>query len=253
MDLKRKIKEGEVVIGTWITIPSEDVMEIVCKYADLDFIVIDYEHSAMDMRNIVNLVRIAGLYGVSPIVRIGNHFPDIIKRILDTGAEGIMIAMVNSKEDAEKIVSYSHYPPKGMRGVGLYRAQGYGLEFDNYLKKSENIVVIGQIEHKDAIENINEILEVKEIDATIIGPYDLSGSYGIPGKFESDIMKKSLNTYMDACKDKNKPAGIHIVFPDIEEIKKRIKEGYKFIAYGIDEIFLSLYVKESFDNIRRIL
>lgn len=160
--------------------------------------------------------------------------------------------MVNTEEDAKKAVSAVKYPPFGKRGVGLARAQGYGVEFERYKEwLNKESIVVAQIEHIDAVNNLEKILKVEGIDATIIGPYDLSASIGYPGEFNKKEVKEAMDSYVVGCKKLDKPIGFHVVNPDFEEAKKKINEGFNFIAFGLDTLFLATKCKSELSNIRR--
>ena len=147
--------------------------------------------------------------------------------------------MVCSKQDAKIAVNYAKYPPVGKRGVGLYRASKYGTKFEEYKKwVDEELVIIAQIEHIDAVNSIDEILSVKGIDGTIIGPYDLSGSMGYPGEFEREDVKIAVQKVLDRCKVNNTPSGFHVVDTEPEKLNLKIKQGCTFLAYGIDYFFM---------------
>jgi 2-dehydro-3-deoxyglucarate aldolase len=147
--------------------------------------------------------------------------------------------MIKNKEDAEKAVSYTYYPPKGKRGVGLNRAQHYGDGFEAYKTwLDKNVVIIAQVEHIDAIHNLEEILAVKGIDGTIIGPYDLSGSMGHPGDYNREDVKESLNSYITNTKKAKKPLGYHVIESEASFSSQKIEEGYTLIAFSIDFFFL---------------
>ena len=180
--IKKALKEGKVTIGSWITIGHPIVAEIMAQ-AGFDWLTIDMEHSAITIEKTQELIQIIQLSGVAPLVRVSENNPTIIKRVLDAGAYGVIVPMVNSAKDAEKAVKAVKYPPVGSRGVGLARAQGYGFDFDEYAATiNEESVVIVQMEHIDAVNNLDSIVSVEGIDGCIIGPYDLSGSLGVPGE-----------------------------------------------------------------------
>src|SRR5574340_174113 len=190
--LKDKLRKKQLSIGSWMSLGDPAIAEIMAK-AGFDWLVIDMEHSAISINQCQKLIRIVDLCGLSPLVRIGENNPLLIKRAMDAGAHGIIVPMVNSRKDAEKAVSAVKYPPRGTRGVGLSRAQGYGTSFNKYKKwLEEESIIIAQIEHIQAVENLEDIAAVEGIDAFIVGPYDLSGSLGIPGNFEDKKMCKAL-------------------------------------------------------------
>ena len=249
--LKERLKANKQTIGSWISLGNTAVAEIMAR-AGFDWLVVDMEHSAITLDQAQQLIQVIELSGVTPLVRVGENSPLLIKRVMDAGAHGVIVPMVNSASDAAKAVSAVKYPPVGTRGVGLARAQGYGLDFERYKKwVNKESVVIVQIEHINAIENLEEILKVKGVDAGIIGPYDLSASMGHPGEFNRKESENVLKKFVDICGKLNKPAGFHVVAPDYERLKNKISEGFKFLAFGLDSLFLATKCKDELFKIRR--
>lgn len=238
MTLKEKLKNRKLSIGAWITIGHNTIAEIMSR-AGFDWLVIDMEHSALSMAQCQELVRVIELSGIPPLVRVGANDPLLIKQAMDAGAHGVIVPMVNSRTDAERAVKSVKYPPKGNRGVGLARAQGYGASFDEYKKwqEAESIVIV-QIEHINAVDHLEEILEVEGIDGIMVGPYDLSGSLGVPGNFEDPRMLSALGKIQRITLEKNISLGYHVVSSDPKLVEKKIKEGYTFISFGVDFLFL---------------
>ena len=131
LKLKIKIKQSKLTIGSWLTIPNNSVTEIFATN-NFDWLVIDLEHSSISLSEAAEMIRIIDLAGNTPLVRLTSNNEDQIKRILDAGAHGIIVPMVNSKDDVSKILKSVYYYPLGNRGVGLSRAQGYGENFKKY-------------------------------------------------------------------------------------------------------------------------
>lgn len=236
--VKSKLKNNKPVLGSWLNLPSLEVTEIMSK-SGFEFLVIDAEHSSISLSMIQRMSMVAEGYGVFPFVRVEDNNPVVIKKALDTGCYGIITPMVNTKEDARRAVESIYYYPRGIRGVGLSRAQGYGLEFERYKTwYKANMALILQIEHIAAIDNLEDILSLQEIDATIIGPYDLSCSLGCPGRFEKKDVQDALAEYEKVSRKYGKPYGYHIVHPRKKDLDMKRRKGYKFLVYGIDEIFL---------------
>ena len=236
--LKEKLKNNELTIGSWIMIGHPISVEVM-SLAGFEWLVVDMEHTAIDINTAQNLITTIQANGIKALVRVSKNEEVIIKQVLDMGADGIIVPMVNSKEDAIKAVEFAKYPPIGKRGVGLYRASKYGVKFEEYKKwVEEELVIIAQIEHIDGVNNIDEILQVEGIDGTIIGPYDLSGSMGYPGEFERNDVKKAVQKVLNKCKEYNIPSGFHVVDTNPEKLKQKIKEGCAFLAYGIDYFFM---------------
>ena len=166
MKLKDKFISGDITIGSWITLESPIVAEIMAN-AGFDWLTVDLEHSSITLKEAENLIRVIALSGVSPLVRLTSIDKNQIKHVLDSGAEGLIIPMVNSYEDALQAVKYSLYPPKGERSFGLSRAHGYGTKFDQHIQENLNeTVIVVQIEHINALKDLEKILSIKEIDAS---------------------------------------------------------------------------------------
>jgi len=191
---------------------------------------------------------------VAALVRLTSNDPDQIKRVMDAGAHGIVVPMVNTPAEAARAVAATRYAPAGSRGVGLARAQGYGVNFQDYLQwQSDGPVVIVQIEHKDAIDHLDEILTVPGVDGFIIGPYDLSCSMGIPGQFEQTEFISVMAHIRETGKRLGCPAGLHIVEPDLLRLEQTIREGYTFIAYSVDIRILDVGMRQGVAKIKKML
>lgn len=232
--LKAKLRHRKFTLGSWISIGHPAVAEILSR-AGFDWLVVDLEHSVIGIEAAGELIRIIDLCGVAPLVRLTSNNADQIKRVMDAGAAGIVVPMVNTADQAAQAVAATRYAPQGRRGVGLSRAQAYGTGFGEYLEwQTEGPVVIVQIEHRDAIPELESILKVPGVDGFIIGPYDLSCSMGIPGCFDHPEYRNALALIRDTGKRLGCPAGLHIVEPDVERLAQSIHEGYTFVAYGVD-------------------
>jgi 2-dehydro-3-deoxyglucarate aldolase len=237
-DIRKKLSEGKATIGSWMQIPSTSVAEVMGD-AGYDWIAIDLEHGSMSTSQLPDLFRAIEIGGTLPLVRLAHGSLKDAKDALDAGAGGIIIPMIESPKQLQEMVQYSCWPPVGIRGVGFSRANLYGKYFDDYKVEATKPIIIAQIEHIRAVDTIEDILAVDGLDAIIIGPYDLSASMGITGEFTNPEFLKALSNINKSCKKHNKPAGMHIVSPDPVELDLKIKEGYQFIAYSIDSVFLN--------------
>ena len=234
MSLKSKLRNNELTIGTWLSLAHPAIAEIMVN-AGFDWVTIDLEHSVITTREAEEMIRVIDLGGSVPLVRLSSNDSVQIKRMMDAGASGVIVPMVNSLEDVERAVSAVHYPEKGTRGVGLARAQGYGTTFQGNLDWLKNeAVIIVQIEHINAVENIEAILSCDDVDGYIIGPYDLSASMGLHGQFEHPDIVAALKKIREVGAALKKSGGLHIVEPNPEELRSRIKEGFQFLAYSVD-------------------
>lgn len=241
------------VIGSWITLAHPAVAEIMAN-AGFDWLAIDLEHSVITIREAEELIRVIELSGVTPLVRLTSNNSDLIKRVMDAGAHGIIVPMINSTQDAEQAVRSVKYPPLGQRGVGLARAQRYGANFDDYKRwmvEGPGPMVIVQIEHVDAVENFREIMSVTGVDGYIVGPYDLSGSMGVPGDFTHPRFLDAMSKISGIADKMKAVGGVHIIEPDIEQLNQRISEGFRFIAYSLDIRMLDCSCRTALNNIGR--
>lgn len=238
MSLKNKLKNNELTIGSWVTIGHPAVVDIMAS-AGFEWLVVDIEHTSIDLTMAHNLIATIQANNMKALVRVSKNEEVVIKRVLDMGADGIVVPMIKSKEDALEAIDYAKYPPVGKRGVGLFRAQKYGLGFDEYKKwVNDELVIIAQIEHYEAVNNIEEIITTEGIDGVIIGPYDLSGSMGYPGEYDRDDVKNGIAKVLEVCKANNIPSGFHVIESDPAKLNERIKQGCTFLAYSLDFFFL---------------
>lgn len=252
MTLRQRVLSGAATIGSWITLGHVGIAEIMAG-AGFDWLVVDLEHSVIPIDTAGDLIRVIDLCGSAPLVRLTSNNPDQIKRVMDAGAHGVVVPMVNSAHDAARAVAAVRYAPEGNRGVGLARAQGYGVRFKEYFAwQKENAIVIVQIEHKDALDHLDEILTVSGVDGFIIGPYDLSCSMGIPGKFDDPGFIAAMERVRGTARRLGVSAGLHIVEPDCEVLTQSIQEGYRIIAYSVDIRLLDVGVRQGLQQFREL-
>jgi len=236
-------------IGSWITLNNSSIAEIMAD-AGFDWLCIDLEHTMIDYNEAQHIITAIQSKGLKAFVRVGENNSRIIKRVLDAGANGIIVPMVNTKKDALNAVNSVKYPPNGKRGVGLSRAQGYGFDFEKYRDKtSKKIKLIVQIEHIEAINNLKEIIETDGIDGTFIGPYDLSGSLGKPGEYNNLNVKKAIKKYESIVFNYDKIVGYHSVPVDSKLVLDKISDGYNFIAFSFDAYFLGSSIRNQLKKI----
>jgi 2-dehydro-3-deoxyglucarate aldolase len=236
--IRSSLSNGKSSIGSWMQIPNTSVAEIMGQ-AGYDWVAIDLEHGAICVQQLPDIFRALELGDTLPLVRLAQGKQKECKQALDSGAGGVIVPMVETAEQLIDVRNYCCWPPAGKRGVGFSRANLFGERFENYIIEAQAPLLVAMIENTSAIDNLDEILEVGGLDAILIGPYDLSASMGITAKFNSkkfvnamDVIKKSCLKYEIAC-------GIHIVKPDTKELEMRINEGYQFIPYSIDAVFLN--------------
>jgi 2-dehydro-3-deoxyglucarate aldolase len=250
----KNLKQGkdELLLGSWINTASTIVSEIMSA-SGFDFLCLDAEHSALDYNNSLQLLQAikAGNPNCFPLVRMqGNSYANT-KRYLDAGALGVIAPLINTREEAEKLVESVYYPPKGRRGVGFGRSHAYGFDFANYMDfANDNLFVAIQIEHIDAVRNFEEIAKVEGIDAVFVGPYDLTASMGITAQFDNKEYIKTLAYINEKCKQYGLISGIHVVQPSVDEVLSKYNIGYRMIAYSLDITIIGTYCRNAVSQIR---
>lgn len=235
MDLKKRITAGETVIGAWLTTSSDEVAEIMASLG-FDWLAVDMEHGSAGIKEALAAFRAAERWGVAPMARLPSADPFLARRLLDGGAAGLIIPVV---EDAtafrDGFLRHCLYPAAGRRGVGLSRCNEWGKHFQDYLT-GFTPVIVPQIETRAGCAAADAIAALPEVDALFMGPYDLSASLGTPGDFTTDSFKAATDQVRLACTRHGKALGIHQVATDAPELDARLAEGNRFVAYGTDAI-----------------
>ena len=227
--------------------PSAAVAEVLSDVG-YDWLFVDGEHGPMGIESIASILR-AAQHRCPCMVRIPALEEVWVKRALDAGADGIIAPLVNSAEAARQVVAWSKYPPEGRRSIGGGRAHGYGRTFDRYLSRAnENVALVIQIEHVEGARRIESILEVEGIDAVFIGPYDLSGSLGMPGRISEPDVQAHIRNVRDACQARGKPLGIFTA--DAEAARPYIDQGFVLLAVGADAVHLGEAAEASLARLR---
>ena len=235
--IRKKFQNDQVSIGTWQQIPNASISEILGQ-AGYDWVAVDIEHGSVGVDQLPDLFRAIELGDTLPMVRIAESKTKDCKQALDAGAGGIIAPMVESAEQLKMVRNACNWPPTGTRGVGFSRANLFGKNFDSYTEEAQSPLLIAQIEHINAVNNLPDILQVEGLDAIMIGPYDLSASMGLTAEFENKEFLATMDQIMKLCQQYDVPCGDHVVQPDQKLLEKRIKEGYKFLAYSIDAVFV---------------
>lgn len=248
--LGKNIMKKKIKIGTWIVTNNPDGTDVISQ-SGFDWVCVDLEHTSIGFKDLSILLTVLEKNKIESYVRVSSNSKSEIKKVLDLGARGIIVPMINSASEAKNAVSYANYPPHGQRGYGLAKAQGYGYDLEKYKKISKNIKVVVQIESIQAINNLEQILNVKGLYSTFIGPRDLSGSVGNPGYYKNKKFLNALKKYEQLSKKLGVRMGIHVAYPEPEVVNKFIKKGYKFIAMGTDMTFLGNACVENIRKIRK--
>jgi 2-dehydro-3-deoxyglucarate aldolase len=239
--LKAKMKRGEVTIGTTVSIGHPDVAETLGR-TGYDWILIDTEHSPLEVGTVQNLLQAMSGSTSVPIVRVPWNDMVMVKRALDIGAYGIIVPWVNTREEAERAVQAVRYPPRGLRGFGPRRASLFDPE---YVSTAEDELVLGvQVETRKAIENLDEILSVDGIDAAVIGPADLSMSLGILMQFDNPMFNDALDKVVAAAHRHNVAAG----YLAVDNVGRRVKQGFTWLNISADLGLLKNAAKRDYEE-----
>lgn len=236
--IRNKLAAGQPSVGSWMQIPHSSVAEIMGQ-AGYDWVAVDMEHGSISVHQLPDLFRALELGGTLPLVRLAQGHSKDCKQALDAGAGGVIVPMVESAEQLQMVKNACCWPPSGTRGVGFSRANLFGKHFNAYTEEAQAPFFVAMIEHIRAVESLDDILQIKGLDAILIGPYDLSASMGLTAKFEEPEFKAAMERIRFLCNQQHIPCGVHVVMPEPDVLEQRIAEGYRFIAYSLDAVFLN--------------
>jgi len=247
--LKSRLVQGEVLVGPLVTLPSPEVAEIMAGVG-FDYLWIETEHAPINLAQAQMMIQAVG--GRCPcVLRVPENAEVWIKRALDVGCDGIVIPQIKSAAEAEEAVRCCLYPPAGKRGVGIGRAHGYGLAFQEYVEvANDQLAIILQVEHVDGVRNIRSIAATPGIDAILIGPFDLSGSLGLLGQIDHPRVREAIYEIMRHCEAAQVPVGMFAVDPGAA--RQCIDDGVRLIALGMDVLYLSQSAKQALDEVQPV-
>jgi 4-hydroxy-2-oxoheptanedioate aldolase len=229
---KRALKAGKAQIGLWSTLSSNYSVEVIAG-AGYDWILLDTEHSPSELENVLTQLQAAAPYPTHPVVRVPWNDMVTMKRMLDIGAQSILIPYVSTAEEAKAAVSYTRYPPQGVRGVaGTTRASRFGRVKDYAKRAHEEICVLVQVENQEGLNNIEAIAAVEGVDGVFIGPADLHASLGHMGEITNPKVLPVIDEAIRRIRKCGKAPGI--LTPGEEHAKRQLKEGALFVAVGSD-------------------
>jgi 4-hydroxy-2-oxoheptanedioate aldolase len=229
--VKQLLKDGKPAVGTWLTLGSVLAARFLAR-GGWNYLTVDTEHNAIGIEAAADNFAAIADAGCTALARVPSNRHDHIKRVLDTGAHGVVVPMVNTRQEALDAVSACLYPPKGTRSVG---GAAHALNFgatpaDYYEKVDDELLIVLQCEHIDAVRNFDAVYSVPGVDAVFVGPNDLARSMrSADGKPPPpDVFKQALADILAGCKRLKIAAGIHTF--SVEEAKQRIADGWQFIA-----------------------
>jgi 2-keto-3-deoxy-L-rhamnonate aldolase RhmA len=238
--LLERLANKKPLIGSLVSTRSPEVAEAMAL-CGFEWLFLDLEHSVLDVASAQNIIQAVDSKTYN-VIRIPSNSSEHFNKALDTGCDGVIVPMVNSVAMAEYAVRCAKYAPVGTRGIGLARAQGYGLQFSEYLKSAnERIALILQIEHKQAVEEIEEIVKVPGVDGIFIGPFDLSASMGLLGQTSAPQVVQAIRRVREACRNAQLPYGLFAMTPELA--RGEIEHGAQLIVVGSDLSFLAASAK----------
>ncbi len=240
--LRAKLSAGGQSVGSWIQIPHSSIAEIMGQ-AGFDWVAVDMEHGSVSPHQLPDLFRALELGNTLPLARLAQGSIKDCKQALDAGAAGVIVPMIEGAAQLEAVRDACRWPPSGKRGVGFSRANGFGANFESYVAEAQAPLLVAMIEHVNAVDSLPEILSVIGLDAILVGPYDLSASLGMTACFDSQQFNSAMQEILARTAEFGIPCGLHVVQPDYSVVKQRIDEGYRFLAYSIDSVFLTTAVR----------
>jgi 2-keto-3-deoxy-L-rhamnonate aldolase RhmA len=253
--MKRALREGNVVFGPMVSEIRSPGIALLFAQAGFDFFFIDMEHSCFSLETLSDMILAARAGGIPAIVRPSSRKShEYLSRALDIGASGLLVPQIQIREDAENVVKWCRYHPLGERGMALSRQHTFfesGTTSDTMAQLNEEVLITLQIEHRDAIENLPDILSVPGIDAAFVGPEDLAASLGRPGQTSHPDVEKAVRYVIEVCGHKGIIPGIHT--GSVEKAKYWIDQGMKFMGFGTDIKLILQVCKESIKELRSLI
>lgn len=249
--LKKKLAKRELVFGAWVSFSHPSITEIFAGHG-FDFLAIDMEHTTISLEQAQRIIAASQSFGVPCLPRPVSHSNDWIKPLLDSGADGIVAPMVNDQKQSEEILDLMKFSPEGKRSFGVNRAHGYGSNFGSYVANwNKSSIYIAQVETKESVVNITEILSSPNLDGVMIGPYDMSGSLGVPGETTHPLVQEAEKTVIAACKSAGKSCGTQLADFSEDNIEKAIAKGYTFIIASSDLFVLNSWAEGAEKLVRK--
>jgi len=252
--MKTLLDNGEIAVGVQLRFGSPAIAELYAR-AGLDFIILDCEHAPQTSVGVQAQIQGIGCTDATPVVRVSQNDPDLFRVYLDMGAPAVFAPFINTAEQARLGAEALRYPPSGTRGYGPARASEYGFDAGYFKEANDNMLYLANIEHEDAVRNIDEILAVEGLDSFSIGPCDLSISMGIPMDLENPRFKDAVKTILRAAEQAGKPAGTGLYggdFGDPDSYRRVIDMGFSWILIDGDEWMLKACCQRAMDAVSKV-
>jgi 2-keto-3-deoxy-L-rhamnonate aldolase RhmA len=240
-ELRTRLRSRERLFGGWTSIGHPSITEIVVS-SGIDFMGIDLEHSTINHEQAQRIIAASQAAGIPCLPRVASHEAEQIRRLMDSGADGVIVPMVSTVAQIRDIVSWCKYPPLGSRSYGVARAHGYGSDFDTYIKGwNARSAILIQIESIQGVEAVQQLVAEDSIDGVLVGPYDLSGSLDIPGELSHPKVIEACSRVIQTCRKAGKSCGTHIVDPTTENVNAAFDAGYSFVVLASDVFILATW------------
>lgn len=247
MNFRSRLCNHDRLLGILLTMPLPALAEI-CADAGFDWLFLDMEHGSLELRDVERIAQTVN-DRCPCVVRVPINDRMWIGKVLDLGVSGVIIPQIRNAAEAGAAVHAAKYPPRGGRGIGVGRAARYGANLARYLENAdEEIALIAQIEHKDAVANVEAIAGVEGVDALMIGPGDLSASYGKPGRSDDAEVQSAITRVREFAQSKKIP--ISLFSPDVDGARRALAEGYTLVPVATDGL---LFVRAASDMVKTIL
>ena len=243
--LKAKLRNRERIFGGWVSYPDPAITETFAR-AGFDFIAIDMEHTTISLEQARGVITSAHSEGTTCLPRPVSHSNDIFKPLLEAGADGMIVQMVETADQVRKLIDDMKFPPVGRRSYGVNRAHGYGFEFDSYITEwNDTSTLILQVESITGVENIDELLAFDEVDGVMVGPYDISGSLGVPGQINHPKVREAAKKVVEASARHNKSCCTQLQQVTVEGVQDAFDQGYTFVILGSDLFVLWKWAEQT--------
>lgn len=232
--LRHRLRARARTYGSWISIGHPDIASLFAS-ASGHFVGVDLEHTVTDFSIVQAMIRACHEYGRACLPRIFPSHLEQLRRLLDAGADGVIVPQVSRREDIDQIVQGLRYPPEGQRGYGVAAAHRFGRAFEAYVREANrSLSLIIQVESAEAVRRIDELVSHPAIDGVMVGPYDLSGSLGMPGRLTHPRVLEACERVIQACATASVSCGFHLPHPQIEEMQERLAMGFTLLVLGSD-------------------
>ena len=232
--LKQKLRQRERLFAGWVSYAHPSITETFAR-AGFDFMFIDMEHSTISIEQGQRIIAASQSEGVPCIPRPVSHSNDYLKPLLESGADGMLIQMVETADQVRALIDNVKYPPVGRRTYGVNRAQAYGFDFEEYIKNwNDTSTLMLQVESIKGVDNIERLLAFDEVDGVMIGPLDISGSLGVPGQTTHPLVIEASLKVIEACKRHGKSCGTQVADANPESVQSLFDLGYNYAILGSD-------------------